>query len=467
MARKGNILVVDDEEIMRDVLESLLSQEGYRVDLTSTGEDAIERYQQKSFDAVLLDVSMPGIGGLKTLEALLKIDPEVVIIMITAYATFETAVSAWQKGAFSCIRKPFENEHILKTVAAAVSRRRKDEERRELKKTLKRTSQKSEFIAHSKRMQDVLDQIERVAPARTTVLIQGESGTGKELVARAIHFSSPRAETGQFVTVNCGNIPTELLESELFGHVRGAFTGAVAAKKGLFEIADQGSIFLDEIGNISLETQSKLLRVIQEREFIPLGDTATHRVDVRIVAATNVDLRQAVADGRFREDLYYRLNVITIDLPPLRERREDIMPLAQYFITKYNKENNRSVNIQTSPEVMAALEAYYWPGNVRELENTIERAVVLSRDQVLEIDCLRPEILNPQLSITNNGGRPLVGQIDLVRGISFYDEVARFEVALIKQALDLTNGHQSRAAKLLGLNATTLNSKIKAYNIRV
>lgn len=467
MAKKGNVLIVDDEEIMREVLESLLTQEGYRVDLTSTGEDALEKYQNRSYDCVLLDVSMPGMGGIRTLEEFLRLDPEAVVIMITAYATFDTAVSAWQRGAYSCIRKPFENEHILKTVSSAISRRHKDEERRELKKALRRTSQKSEIIAHSKRMQEVLDQIERVAPARTTVLIQGESGTGKELVARAIHFASPRSENGQFVTVNCGNIPTELLESELFGHVRGAFTGAVAAKKGLFEIADNGSIFLDEIGNISLETQSKLLRVIQEREFIPLGDTVTRRVDVRIIAATNVDLRQAVTEGRFREDLFYRLNVITIDLPPLRERREDILSLTQHFIRKFNQDNGRAISEDIAPEVVSALESYYWPGNVRELENAIERAVVLSKSNNIELKCLREEILNPQLSVSNNGGRGALAHFDIVRGISFYDEVARFEVSLIKQALEQTGGHQSKAAKLLGLNATTLNSKIKTYNIRL
>jgi DNA-binding NtrC family response regulator len=467
MAKKGNVLVVDDEEIMRDVLESLLVTEGYRVDLTKTGEEGLERYQQKSFDVVLLDVSMPGIGGIKTLEQLLRYDPEAVVVMITAYATFDTAVTAWQMGAFNCIRKPFDNDHILRTINAGIIRRRKEEERRELKKTLKRTSQKSAIIARSKKMQDVLEQIEQVAPARTTVLIQGESGTGKELVARAIHFASPRSENGQFVTVNSGNIPTELLESELFGHMRGAFTGAVTAKKGLFEIADSGSIFLDEIGNISPETQAKLLRVIQEREFLPLGETSVRRVDVRIIAATNVDLRQAVVDGRFREDLYYRLNVITIDLPPLRERSEDILPLAQHFIRRFNQENNRTINEDLQPDFLAALEAYYWPGNVRELENTIERAVVLSRGHVLDKDSLRPEILNPQFSVSNNGGRNFIGQIDFSRGILFYDEVARFEISLIKKVLDQTNGHQSRAAKLLGLNATTLNSKIKAYNIRV
>ncbi|MCS6885686.1 MAG: sigma-54 dependent transcriptional regulator [Acidobacteriota bacterium] len=467
MGKKGSILVVDDEEVMRDVLESLLLQEGYRVDLVSNGESALERYQAKVYDCVLLDVSMPGMGGIRTLEELLKLDPEAVVIMITAYATFDTAVSAWQLGAYSCIRKPFENEHILNTVAAAILRRRKDEERKQLRRALHSSAQRSQIVAHSKRMKEVLEQVELVAPARTTVLIQGESGTGKELIARAIHFASPRAESGQFVTVNCGNIPTELLESELFGHVRGAFTGAISAKKGLFEIADSGSIFLDEIGNLSLETQSKLLRVIQEREFIPLGDTVTHKVDVRIIAATNVDLKKAVAEGSFREDLYYRLNVITIDLPPLRERRDDILALAQHFIRKYNRENGRSISEELDPEVVAALENYYWPGNVRELENTIERAVVLARGDKITLECLREEIRNPQLMTTNGRCSLQPYYIDISRGISFYDEVARFEIALIKSALEQTGGHQSRAAKLLGLNATTLNSKIKVYNIKV
>ncbi|HMZ79648.1 MAG TPA: sigma-54 dependent transcriptional regulator, partial [Acidobacteriota bacterium] len=321
MAKKGSILVVDDEEIMRDVLETLLSSAGYRVGLAKTGEEGLELYQQQPFDLVLLDVSMPGMGGLNTLEALLKYDPEAVVIMITAYATFDTAVTAWQVGAYNCIRKPFENNQILRVVEGGLRRRRKDEEHRELKKTLRQASQKNEIIARSPRMLEILELVEQIAPARTTVLIQGESGTGKELIARALHFSSPRSESGQFVTVNSGNIPTELLESELFGHLRGAFTGAFTAKKGLFEVADGGSIFLDEIGNLAVETQSKLLRVIQEREFIPLGDTSPRRVDVRIIAATNVDLRQHVAEGKFREDLFYRLNVISIDLPPLRERR--------------------------------------------------------------------------------------------------------------------------------------------------
>ncbi|HND19177.1 MAG TPA: sigma-54 dependent transcriptional regulator [Acidobacteriota bacterium] len=469
MAKKGSILVVDDEEIMRDVLETLLSSAGYRVGLAKTGEEGLELYQQQPFDLVLLDVSMPGMGGLNTLEALLKYDPEAVVIMITAYATFDTAVTAWQVGAYNCIRKPFENNQILRVVEGGLRRRRKDEEHRELKKTLRQVSQKNEIIARSPRMLEILELVEQIAPARTTVLIQGESGTGKELIARALHFSSPRSESGQFVTVNSGNIPTELLESELFGHLRGAFTGAFTAKKGLFEVADGGSIFLDEIGNLAVETQSKLLRVIQEREFIPLGDTSPRRVDVRIIAATNVDLRQHVAEGKFREDLFYRLNVISIDLPPLRERREDILPLAKHFIRKYNEENARHLAEEIRPEILALLEAYSWPGNVRELASAIERAVVISRSNELELEYLRDEILHPERKSGNFGSEtgPLAPPVDISQGISFYDEVARFEVSLIRKAMDLTSGHQSRAAKLLGLNATTLNSKIKTYNIKV
>src|SRR5213080_2185466 len=339
MAKKGSVLVVDDEEIMRDVLETLLSAEGYRADLAKTGEEGLDAYTKRSYDVVLLDVSMPGIGGLRALEEFLKLDAEAVVVMITAYATFDTAIAAWEKGAFGCIRKPFQNEHISATVAAGIRRRRKEEERRSLRQAMSREVDRGAIIGRSDIMQEVFRLVEQVAPARSTILITGESGTGKELIAKAIHESSPRANR-PFVTVNSSNIPSELLESELFGHTRGAFTGAIAAKKGYFEVADGGSIFLDEIGNISMETQAKLLRVIQERDFSPLGDTTRRQVDVRIIAATNVDLKQAVDEGTFREDLFYRLNVISIALPPLRERREDILPLAQHFIRKYAAENN-------------------------------------------------------------------------------------------------------------------------------
>ncbi|MBL8169843.1 MAG: sigma-54-dependent Fis family transcriptional regulator [Acidobacteria bacterium] len=468
MAKKGNILVVDDEEVMRDVLESLLSQEGYRVDLAKTGEEGLARFGERTYDVVLLDVSMPGIGGLRTLEELLKLDREAVVLMITAYATFDTAIAAWQLGAFSAIRKPFENESILKIVAAGIARRRGDEERRVLRRTLKATGDRSQIVGTSTAMREVYDLIEQVAPARSTVLITGESGTGKEVVARTIHFSSPRAEAGQFVAVNCSNIPSELLESELFGHTKGAFTGAVAAKKGLFEVADGGSIFLDEISTIPPETQARLLRVIQEREFTALGDTQPRRVDTRIIAATNTDLQRAVKSGDFREDLFYRLNVINIHLPPLRNRREDILPLAQHFIQKYNAENGRTISDQIAPEVLRLLESYPWPGNVRELEATIERAVIIARSDELTAECLREEIVNPQANqAASAGASESVTALDITRGISFYDEVSRFEIELIRRALEITNGHQSRAAKLLGMNNTTLNSKIKVYNIKL
>jgi DNA-binding NtrC family response regulator len=466
-AKKGSVLVVDDEEIMREVLETLLTAEGHRVDLAKTGEEGLEAYGRRAFDVVLLDVSMPGIGGLRALEEFLKMDPEAVIVMITAYATFDTAIAAWERGAFGCIRKPFQNEQITARIAAGISRRRKEEERRTLRRAMSKAVERGEIIGRSDVMQEVFRLVEQVAAARSTVLITGESGTGKELIAKAIHESSPRA-TRPFVTVNSSNIPSELLESELFGHTRGAFTGAVAAKKGLFEVADGGSIFLDEIGDIPPETQVRLLRVIQEREFTPLGDTAPRRVDVRIVAATNIDLKDAVRQGTFREDLYYRLSVVPIELPPLRDRREDILPLAQHFIHKYNEENGRTVSEQIAPDVLALLESYSWPGNVRELENAIERAVVIAPGDEISRECLRPEISDPQSIVTaSHDGASNAAVHDIARGVNFYEEVRRFEVDLIRRALEQTGGHQSRAARLLGMNATTLNSKIKTYNINL
>jgi DNA-binding NtrC family response regulator len=465
MAKKGSVLVVDDEEIMRDVLETLLSAEGYRVDLAKTGEEGLEAYGRRSFDVVLLDVSMPGMGGLRALEEFLKLDSDAAVVMITAYATFDTAIAAWEKGAFGCIRKPFQNEQITATVAAGIKRRRKEEERQTLRRAMSRAVDRGEMVGHSDAMQEVFRLVDQVAPARSTVLITGESGTGKELIAKAIHEGSPRAGR-QFVTVNSSNIPSELLESELFGHTRGAFTGAVAAKKGLFEVADGGSIFLDEIGDIPPETQARLLRVIQEREFTPLGDTSPRRVDVRIIAATNIDLKEAVKQGTFREDLYYRLSVVPIELPPLRDRRVDILPLAQHFIQKYNEENGRQVSEQIKPEVLALLEAYSWPGNVRELENAVERAVVIAPGQEITRECLRTEISDPQTARgAMREGASGATALGIGRGINFYDEVRHFEIDLIRRALEQTGGHQSRAARLLGMNATTLNSKIKTYNI--
>lgn len=465
MAKKGSILVCDDEEIMRDVLETILTSAGYKVDLAKTGEEAVEAYEQKTYDVVLMDVSMPGAGGLTALETINRMDSEAVVLMITAYATFDTAISAWDKGAEGCIRKPFQNEQILALVARGIKKRRKEEERVSLRQAMTRSVKREAIIGRSEQMENVFRLVERVAPARSTVLITGESGTGKELVAKSIHESSLRADR-PFVIVNCTNIPSELLESELFGHTKGAFTGAVAAKKGLFEVADTGSIFLDEIGDLRPETQVRLLRVIQEREFTPVGETTPVKVDVRIIAATNVDLKEAVKNGTFREDLYYRLSVVPIELPPLRTRRQDILPLVQHFIGKYNEENARTVSENLSPEVLSLLENYYYPGNVRELENIIERAVVIAPTDEITVECLRPEVRDPNAAREmGQDGEGMSDDIDIARGVNFYDEVRRFETDLIRRSLDQTGGHQSRAARLLGLNATTLNSKIKSYNI--
>ncbi len=465
MAKKGSILVCDDEEIMRDVLETVLSGAGYKVDLAKTGEEALELYADSTYDVVLMDVSMPGMGGLTALEEIINMDGEAVVLIVTAFATFETAISAWEKGASGCIRKPFKNEQILALTAKGVKKRKNEEERVVLRQVLARSVERDSIIGRSEKMEEVFRLVERIAPARSTVLISGESGTGKEIISKAIHQSSPRAEM-PFVAVNCSNIPSELLESELFGHTKGAFTGAVAAKKGLFEVADGGSIFLDEIGDLRPETQVRLLRVIQEREFTPLGETTPVSVDVRIIAATNIDLKEAVKNGMFREDLYYRLSVVPMELPALRERPEDILPLAQHFIEKYNLENARKITTTISPDVLSLLESYYYPGNVRELENIIERAVVIAPTDEITIECLRPEVLNPELAqemISESSGTS--SNIDIAQGVTFYEEVKKFEIDLIQRALEQTGGHQSRAARLLGLNATTLNSKIKSYNI--
>lgn len=465
MAKRGSVLICDDEEIMRDVLETILSGAGYKVELSKTGEEALEIYSQKTFDVVLMDVSMPGMGGLTALEHIIKLDPEAVILMVTAYATFDTAISAWEKGASGVIRKPFQNEQILALIARGIKKRRKEEERQTLRQAMASSVKREGFIGRSDVMENVFRMVERVAAARSTVLITGESGTGKELVAKAIHEASPRS-ADPFVVVNCSNIPSELLESELFGHTKGAFTGAVAAKKGLFEVADTGSIFLDEIGDLRPETQVRLLRVIQEREFTPLGDTTPQKVDVRIIAATNVDLKEAVKNGQFREDLYYRLSVVPIELPPLRERRQDILPLTLHFIRKYSQENGRQISENLKPEVLSLLEAYNYPGNVRELENIVERAIVIAPTDEITVECLRPEVRDPQLSFNMlKSTEGSSAEIDISRGVNFYDEVKKYEIDLIRRALNQTGGHQSRAARLLGLNATTLNSKIKNYNI--
>ena len=376
MQKSGSILVVDDEEIMREILEVLLKGEGYSVRLAASGEEGIELARNMPFDAAIVDVMMPRIDGMATLEALKKLDDELAVIMVTAYASVENAITAMKRGAFDYITKPFKNDEVLVVIRNALERRRLVAENRSLRQNIqKQYSHFENIIGRGAAMRSVFDLIIQAAPSRSTILIQGESGTGKELVARAIHTHSTRKDRA-FVTVNSGNLPPDLLESTLFGHVKGAFTGAVYPKKGLFDLADKGSIFLDEIGNIPLETQAKLLRVMQEREFMRLGGMEVIKVDVRIIAATNGDLRKLMEEGRFREDLFYRLNVVNVQLPPLRDRKDDVPLLVQHFIEKYGEENRKPI-LELVPESLDLLMAYDWPGNVRELEN-VKRAVVLS-----------------------------------------------------------------------------------------
>ena len=458
MTRQGTILVVDDEEIMREVLEALLVREGYQVRLAQTGHEGLELARSQSFDAAVVDVMMPGLDGIATLQELKRIDEELPVIMITAFASVETAITAMKLGAFDYITKPFKNDEVLVVLKNAVERRQLVVENKALKQNLQARYHKfANIIGKSPKMRQVFDLIIQAAPSRSTVLVYGESGTGKELVARALHTNSPRADK-PFVTVNSGSLPPDLLESNLFGHVKGAFTGAVYPKKGLFELADKGSIFFDEIGNVPLETQAKLLRVIQEREFMRLGGVDTIRVDVRIIAATNVDLRKMMEEGRFREDLYYRLHVIAVTLPPLRERREDVPLLAQHFLQKYGEENAKS-GLELTPEALDLLVEYDWPGNVRELENVIERAVVLCSSPRIGIDLVPDHV---------RATRPFHMPTIVVppEGISFKEVVGDFERRLIESTLEAAGGVQKRAAELLHIKPTTLNEMIKRYDIR-
>jgi DNA-binding NtrC family response regulator len=451
------VLVVDDEEVMRDVLGRVLSQAGYDVSFAETGPQALELARRGPYGAAIVDVMLPEMGGLEVLEELKKHDPEMVVLMITAYASMEMAIDAIKKGAFYFVPKPFDNQQLLHILASGLLQRRLQGENRELRTALRDQGRFMELVGKSPKMLQVFQLISQVAPSRSTILVVGESGTGKELVAKAIHQNSPRRDK-PFVVVNSGSLPHELLESNLFGHVKGAFTGAVYAKKGLFELADRGTLFFDEIGNIPMETQAKLLRVIQEREFMRLGGVETVKVDVRVVAATNVDLRRAVEEGRFREDLYYRLNVIAIQLPPLRQRKEDVPALVQHFVDKYTQENGKAVEGVT-PEAMQVLMDYDWPGNVRELENVIERGVVLATGPTIGKELVPDQVRSspgffhiPPVSVPPEG-------------INLREVIAGFERRIIESTLDTTGGVQKDAARLLGLKPTTLNEMIKRHNI--
>jgi DNA-binding NtrC family response regulator len=459
MSRKGAILIIDDEKEIRESLEQLLTLEGHQAVAAATAEEGLKKFEEQVFDLALVDISLPDQGGLEVLKTLKRENPEVAVIMITAFDSSQSAFQASKDGAESYVTKPWDNDKLLLEIRNALDRTRLQLENVQLRRALKRYSLPN-IVGKGREMQRVFDLITQVAPSRATVLITGESGTGKELVAKTIHATSPRADQ-PFIAVNTGSMPVDLLESTLFGHVRGAFTSAIATKRGLFEVADQGTIFFDEIGTVGVETQAKLLRVIQEREFMRLGGTETIRVDVRILAATNVDLRRLVQENKFREDLYYRLNVITIPLPPLCERKEDIPLLLEHFLKKYSEENGRELG-RFTPEAMKKLMDYDWPGNVRELENAVERAVVLSAGPVLGLDLL-PE----PIAVNGAHGGPRSFLLDYAEGSTLFDIVEGYERRLILEMLARSNWSQTEAAERFRIPLSTLNQKIKRLQIDI
>ncbi len=459
MSKSASILVVDDEPIMQEILGDFLRDEGYEVDVAGSGEEGVELAQKHLYDCAIVDLMMPGIDGIETMQQLREIDASLPVIMVTAFASVESAVEAMKQGAREYITKPFKNDEVLVVLQNAIHNRRLEEEVKTLRKALKDKYRFENIVGKNRYMQEVYSLIEQAAPSRSTILIQGESGTGKELVAKAIHANSARSDK-PFVVVNSGSMPSDLLESNLFGHVKGAFTGAVASKKGLFEVADGGSIFFDEIGNIGLDVQAKLLRVIQEKEFMRLGSVDTVKVDVRLIAATNDDLKKMIGEATFREDLYYRINVISITLPPLRNKVDDIPLLAQHFLDKYASENDRE-ELRISEEALELLKGHSWPGNVRELENAIERAVVLAPPSGDIGGELIREYIEP---MTFDSARP--SMTVPADGLPMKDVVQEFQKQLILDALRKTGWVQKEAAKLLGVKPTTLNEMIKRHGIR-
>ena len=453
MSGVGSILVIDDEPVLQDVLKTLLEANGFAYHPATTAAAGMQALREEEIDVVLLDLMLPDSNGLELLPQIKAYDPQLPVIVITAYSSIESAIAAMREGAFHYVPKPFKNEEVLHLVRRATERRRLQVENLLLRSRLEGMG---EIVGTGRRMEEVFELIRRAAPARSNILIVGESGTGKELAARAIHRLSPRRD-GPFIPVHTTAIPAELLESTLFGHVKGAFTGAVTSRKGLFEAAHEGTLFLDEVGTISPETQTKLLRVIQEREIRRVGGVESSAVDVRLLAATNIDLWQAVEAGRFREDLYYRLNVITIEMPPLRDHREDIPLLAAHFLKMYAAENERDVEGFT-PQAMDALTEYSWPGNVRELENAVERAVVLCRGATIDVDEL------PQ-AVRSTAPAEFVVEEMPTDGVDFRAAVAAYQSHLIREALSRSGGVQRRAAKLLGLSPTTFNEMVHRLGI--
>ena len=448
------ILVVDDEEAIRWSLARVLQRDGYRVDLVSCPAEALEQIQANSYGLVLTDVKMPGGSGLELLETIRRVSPKTLSLIMTGYGTIEMAVQAMRVGAFDFITKPYEIERVLVAVKNAFECRRLQVENETLRKAVRKQYNPDSILGSSPAVLEVQRLISRVADTDSTVLIMGESGTGKELVARALHYQN-LTRSGPFVPVNCGAIPENLLESELFGHEKGAFTGAVAARPGRFELAHKGTLFLDEVGELSPALQVKLLRVLQERTFERVGGTKTLAVDIRVLAATNRDLEQAVEDRRFREDLFYRLHVIPIVVPPLRARLEDIPLLAQHFLDRLNRGKGTAI-IGIANVVMDMFMRYRWPGNVRELENLVERLAILKKSGTIELDDVPARILAPK-----DGIFPEQEIIFPPEGIDLPGVLDEFERQLIMKALDLSNGVKSRAAQLLSLNRTTLVEKMK------
>ncbi len=447
------ILIVDDEQGMRRLLTRVLSREGFEAVAVGDGEEALRELATGDFDLAVLDIQMPGMTGLELLEEIKAFNPALPTIMITAYGTVESAVKALRAGAYDYITKPFETDEIKLTVGKALERERLLAENRYLHQELEQRYSFSGIVGGAPRMKPVFEVASSVAASNANVLITGESGTGKELIARSIHFNSLRKEK-PFVVLNCAALSEGVLESELFGHEKGSFSGALATKKGRFELAHEGTLFIDEVGEMSLNAQVKLLRVIQEHEFERVGGTRTIRSDVRIVAATNKNLEEAVRAGNFREDLYYRLNVVNIHVPPLRERREDIEPLTRHFLQKFAGEMGKKID-DLSPRALSCLLAYEWPGNVRELQNAMERAVVLARSEVITPREL-PQGMQDQdeicLTVPERGG-------------SLTEILEDLERQLIVQTLRREKGSQTRAADVLGIKRTTLRYKMEKYGL--
>ena len=443
------ILVVEDEEGMREFLKILLGKEHYQVVACEAGDEAIRRFKDENFHAVITDIKMPGMDGIEVLSAIKGIDPVVPVIIMTGHASMETAIDAVNKGAFAYLLKQARNEEIKQLVKKAIEIRTLRRENRFLKQELRKNHSQRPIIGKSEKIRQVFALVDKVAQTDSTILIFGESGTGKELIAREIHYKSSRSD-GQFVSINCGALPETLLESELFGHVRGSFTGAVKDKEGLFAVARGGTFFLDEVGETSPAIQVKLLRVLQEREIIPVGGIKPIKVDVRLIAATNADLEEDVEAGKFRADLFYRLNVIPIRIPPLRERKDDIPLLVEHFLNLYCGRSDRPAK-SVSPEAFEVLMRYAWPGNVRELENVLERAVILQDGRVITPDDV-PEKLRS--SMTQKRGA-VVAASNLT-----LDEL---EKEYMLKVLDETGWHKKKAATILGINASTLYRKLQRY----